>query len=469
MSASDTWRGAQTAGRDLLRFGVAIFVAAGFSAVQVFVIPRLLDVHTYGQYRLFLVYVSYLALLQFGIADGAFLRWVGRSPSAIAREWPRVVRWLIVIHVIAIAVTGAIVVFVSVPEVRVFALAFALCALCVNVSMLGAYALQAAGDFTRAGRVAMLSNGLFVAAAVVTRVHTLVGVLSLYIGAFAVAGLYGARGVLHFRSHDAAHTGDELPPMRVLGVRGAPVLGANLAAALAQSLDRVLVSVFVPIASFALYGFASTASVAAASATQALSRVALSHAARRPEQERASFLAGYYDVIACGYGVALLALPLFDRLVSQHIPAYADALPIVRALTLGLPAWVGTHVVIVGTLQAYGLVRRQLTVELSGVALVAVLCTAALVTHQQLWVVAAAGSVAAAVALMIGALLVFHSAAPTGVRATVFFTMLSLAQGAALLIAVYLGGHWLRQTATYAVLGAVPTLLAARRARAHGW
>ena len=48
-------------------------------------------------------------------------------------------------------------------------------------------------------------------------------------------------------------------------------------------------------------------------------------------ESRAPFLAGYYDVIATGYGLALAALPLFDQLVSAHIPAYATALPIVRA------------------------------------------------------------------------------------------------------------------------------------------
>jgi hypothetical protein len=71
--------------------------------------------------------------------------------------------------------------------------------------------------------------------------------------------------------------------------------------------------------------------------------------------------------------------------------------------------------------------------------------------------------------LLLGALLVFQSSAPTGVRATVFFTLVSFAQGAALLIAVYFGGQWFRQCAVYALLAAGPTLIAARRARAHGW
>jgi O-antigen/teichoic acid export membrane protein len=466
---TDAWRGAQTAGKDLLRFGIAIFVAAGFSALQVFVIPRLLDVTTYGHYRLFLVYVSYLAIFHLGIADGAFLRWVGRPAGIIAREWPLVFRWLILTHGALLIVAGIVAGVASSHIVKVFALAFAVGALCINASLLSAYALQAAGDFSRAGRVAMMSNGVFVGLAVLTQTRTLEGTLALYVGAFALAAVYGAWGVRHLHGEVSADDNTDLPEPRKLIVRGAPVLGANLAAALAQSIDRVLVSVFAPITAFALYGFASTASVAAASATQALSRVALSHAARRSEEQRAAFLAGYYDVIAAGYGLALAALPLFDRLVRYGIPDYADALPIVRAITLGLPAWVGTHVVIVGTLQSYGLVRRQLAVELSGVALVAALCTASLISHQPLWFVAAAASVAAVVTLIIGAAFVFQSSAPTGMRATLTFTVVTLLQGAALMAAVYGSTDWRYQTLIYIGLGALPTLFAARRARSHGW
>ncbi|MEO7457411.1 MAG: oligosaccharide flippase family protein, partial [Gemmatimonadaceae bacterium] len=342
--ASDSWRGAATAGRDLLRFGIAISIAAGFSAVQVFVIPRLLDVTTYGQYRLFLVYVGYIGLTQAGLSDGAFLRWVGRAPSEIGRDWRTINRWLLLMHVALVAVALLASLVLPSANVRLFVVALAACALCANAATLAAYALQASGDFSRAGRVAILSNGLFVGLVLLAGARTLTSVLALYVAAFAVAALYGAWGITHLRASAPTDSTMEPANFKNLVRSGSPVLGASLAAALAQSIDRVLVSIFSPIASFALYGFASTASVAAASATQALSRVALSHAARRPEHERATFLAGYFDVIATGYGAALLGLPLFEYLVAAHIPAYAAALPIVRALTLGLPFWVATHV-----------------------------------------------------------------------------------------------------------------------------
>ena len=76
--------------------------------------------------------------------------------------------------------------------------------------------------------------------------------------------------------------------------------------------------------------------------------------------------------------MALLGVPLFEHLVAATLPAYAEALPIVRALAVGAAFWVAIHVVLVGTLQSFGHVRRQLMVELIGLAVATLVCGAAL-------------------------------------------------------------------------------------------
>jgi hypothetical protein len=69
-----------------VRFGFALVLASALSVVQLFVIPRRLDLVEYGQYRFFLVYASYLGVLHFGLVDGAFVRWrvVGRQQSRVS-------------------------------------------------------------------------------------------------------------------------------------------------------------------------------------------------------------------------------------------------------------------------------------------------------------------------------------------------------------------------------------------------
>ena len=65
-------------------------MTTAFGVVQVFVIPKRLDMATFGAYRLFLLYASFVGVLHFGLADGAFLRWAGRASRSIGDEWHKV-------------------------------------------------------------------------------------------------------------------------------------------------------------------------------------------------------------------------------------------------------------------------------------------------------------------------------------------------------------------------------------------
>ncbi|MFI5246226.1 MAG: lipopolysaccharide biosynthesis protein, partial [Gemmatimonadales bacterium] len=311
-------------GRDIARFGSAITLTVALGAVQVFVIPRRLDLATYGEYRLFLVYVAYFGVLHLGLADGAFVRWAGRMPAEIHLEWRRAFWWMLAMEG-TLAVAAALV-WVGAPDSRAAMLvaAFTLCSLFANVSTLASYALQAAGDFRRAGIVAVVATASFVTAMSLVPMHTITAVFGTYAGSLALGALVGAVMVARLPSAAGARSGD--PPMRLgalLGT-GMHVLGSNLAAGLAQSVDRILVSVVVPMTSMALYGFASSVAVAGISATQTMSRVALSHAARRSGDDRARFLGRFYDLTLAAYGVALAGVPLFEHLVARTLPAYVE-------------------------------------------------------------------------------------------------------------------------------------------------
>ncbi|HEX3867142.1 MAG TPA: hypothetical protein VHV78_10325, partial [Gemmatimonadaceae bacterium] len=142
---------------------------------------------------------------------------------------------------------------------------------------------------------------------------------------------------------------------------------------------------------------------------------------------------------------------------------------IVRALMLGAPFWVAIHVVLVGTLQSYGLVRRQLTVELLGLAFVVLGCGGCLVARTPLWIVAAAGSGAAVIAWSIGVALVQRWISGARAQPIRRFVPIVLAQSAAVLLALSLHWHWIEQSVLYVALALAPTFLAARAARRHGW
>ena len=452
-------------GRDIARFGTAITLTVALGAVQVFVLPRRLDLATYGEYRLFLVYVAYFGVLHLGLADGAFVRWAGRAPGEIHREWRRAFWWMLAMEgTLALA---AVLVWIGAPESRaaMFAAAFALCALFVNVSALAAFALQAAGDFKRAGIVAVVATASFVAAVSLVPMHSITAVFGTYAGSLALGALVG--GVMVARLPNATGAGDVNRPMRFGSLldTGIHVLGSNLAAGLAQSVDRILVSVVVPMTSMALYGFASSVTVAGISATQTMSRVALSHAARRSGDDRARFFGRFYDLTLAAYGVALIGMPLFEHVVARTLPAYVEALPIVRAFVAGAPFWIALHVVLVGTLQSHGLVRRQFGLELGGAALVFVASGGCLLTHTPLSVVAGAATGAAAVTWGAGVAMVNRAVPGATAQRAWRFLGLCAWQSSAAGVAIATGSAWGIRTAIYLLLAAVPTISAIRRAR----
>ena len=453
-----------TVGRDVVRYGAAVAAAVALGAVQVFVLPRRLDLATYGEYRFFLIYFGYLGVLHFGLADGAFVRWAGLPRAVVRAEWPRVLAWMTALQggvLVLAAVAGS----AAPPLERTYIIALAAAAFCANVATLMSYALQAVGHFRAAGLVAVLPPAAFVTGVLAAGPHSLVAVLAMQVASLAIAATVGIVAVARIPVSNVKPGGPK--SAAALARVGLPVLGANLAAGVSQFADRILVSVTVPTSSLALYGFASSVMVAASAATQTLSRVTLSHAARRPGATRAAVLDGAYDLIAAGFGTMLALLPLFEHLVRQTLPAYAPAIPIVRALVAGAVFWVAVHVVLVGTLQSYGLVRRQMAIEVAGTAIVVVGCGSCLALGWPLWTVAAASSAGAVVTWVAGVALVRRWVPESKDGHAARFAVRIAWQVAAALAVTALPAPWALRSVAYVAIATIPTAGAVRAARAQ--
>jgi O-antigen/teichoic acid export membrane protein len=454
-------------GRDILRFGTAIAITVALGAVQVFVIPHRLDMQTFGEYRIFLVYFPYFGLLHFGLADGAFLRWAGRTPGEIHREWRTTFGWLLGLESALLIVAVIAATKMSAILAATFIVSFVLCAMFANLSALAAYALQAGGDFSRAGIVAVAAPLSFVAIVLLVPMHTSTAVIGTYAISLGFSAVMGSVMVVMLRSNKNDSDFEKHHPLAPLALirDGAHVLGANLAAGLAQSIDKIIVSFFVSLESYAQYGFASSVAVAGISATQTMQRVALSHAARRGGDDRAHFLGRFYDLTLVAYGVALVFVPMFERVVAHVLPIYVTALPIVRAFVIGAPFWIALHVVVVGTLQSHGLVRKQFAIELGGALVVLIVSAVCLALHTALWVIAAAGTVAAAATWGAGVMIVNRALPAAREQGAMRFLVMCLWQSAAIGVALAVSPRWELQTALYVAIAAVPTLRAVKRAR----
>ena len=457
-------------GADVLRFGTAVLLVVALNAVPVFIVPRRLSVEAFGEFRVFLLYIGYLGVLHFGVVDGAFLRWVGSPVSLLRREWPIVLKRLLILQVPVLAVAGLAYAFATgLP--RVYIIAFATCAVAANLAAFASFSLQAAGDFQGAGRVTALPTGLFATSVIALPLASLDSMLVAFVTAYAIAAAAGLGRLATVASRTSI---DEPPPadlaplsFRTFMITGLPVLGAGMATALAQYADRILVSFAVPVAAFAFYGFASSAMALSSVARQTLSRVTLAHAARRVGAGRAEFLDGVYDLIAASFGIAILGEPLFESVVGRVLPRYVDAVPIVRGLIVGALFSVATPVVVLGTLQTYGNVRRQFLVSVIGTLFVGAGAAIALALGAPLWVVASAGSAGALAAWAVGVVITHRVVSDARPANAVRFFMTTAVQACGLAVALWLASGWVARTAIYVILAGVPTLVAARAAREH--
>jgi hypothetical protein len=458
-------------GSDVVRFGAAILLVLALNVVQVFIVPRRLSVEAFGEYRVFLLYIGYLGVLHLGLVDGAFLRWVGRPVSLIRREWPVVLRRLALMQLPVLIAAGIAYAFATEQLTRVYLIAFATCAVAANLTAFASFTLQAAGDFRGAGRVTALQPALFAFAVVALPLVSLAGMLSTFVATYAISaavGLGRLSRVTGDASRDEPLPSDLAPlSLRTSMIMGLPVLGAGIATGLSQYADRILVSFAVPVATFAFYGFASSAMALAGVARLTLSRVALTHAARRGGSGRAHFLDGMYDVIGTCYGVALVGEPLFEFVVERELPRYVASLAIVRALIPGAVFWVATTVVVLGTLQTYGNVRRQFAVSVVCAILAAAGAGIALAIGAPLWGVAAAASAGTAIAWLLGVVMAHRVVTDSRLSSAWRFLGIVTIQSLGLAAALALTTNTLVRVALCALIGAAPTISAARRARQY--
>lgn len=393
--------------RDAARFGTASLAGAALGVVQVFLVPRLLDVTTFGLYRIFVLYAGYAGVLHAGGVDGALLRWANRSAAPITREWRVTMTWLLESQglIVAIAAVAALGLHVrGANDAAVIVSALGVYALPFNTAALSAFALQTARRFRSAGLAVYGPNAFFLAALALMPAadRSIAIVLALAVAAQAGTSVALAARLLG----GPAGRGDLDPALtrRSLVTIGAPLMAANFVGGLAQNADRLLLSWAVPVHEFARYGFASSAFFAANAAAQALGRVALPHTASSAPADRPRLLGGMYDLIVCAFAVGLAAYPLFERIVTAFLPAYVTSLPIVRAFLPGTFLWLGTQVVTNTALQAEGRVRTQLLLASIAGGAVTLMSGAAIVAHAPLWVVALAASAGSATAWVVGVL-----------------------------------------------------------------
>ena len=323
---------------DIAILGAGTTFAALFNSILVFLIPRLMSVEQFGYWRLFLLYAGYVGFIHFGFADGALLRWVGKSREVIDAEVGQAWKYLVVQQMAVIF--PAVVFFALAPlmpaHIRAICVAVLLFGLIVNSTTLLQYCLQAGRSFRPVAIATAVAPGVFVMLTFIWnlwRAPKANDLIVLYSIGWIVALLY-LWALVKPRFTNTSESTWELG--KSLTSLGWPVVLANASYMLVQSADRLVVSSSRSIYDFAQYSLAASSIFVPVATIAAVSRVFFAHAAGAEIDSRAMIYRRTSRILLIAWSLMLPYFFVLEAFVRRFLPKYVPALPVAGVLILSV-------------------------------------------------------------------------------------------------------------------------------------
>jgi len=446
--------------RDLIVMASGTMLGALFGVVQVFLIPRLVDVRDFGYWRLFYLYASYAGLLHIGLSDGALLSWVGKPLEKIGTQLPTATRFL-VLQQLLFAVPGsliAVLLFRRVPEVRFVAVAVLAYAVIFNLTALFQYSLQAGRHFYPVAVATVAPVGLFVILSYLWgrfQIPDYRVLIALYVLSWVVVLSFLWTSIRPYLTGPAFDTWREGTKYLAIGW---PVVLANAALGIVQSADRLVLSSSVSIYDFAQYSLAASTMMVPVTLIAAVAQVFFPHFAAADKALHREKYGQTSRLIALTWSVLLPYYFFLDFFVHRFLPRYVSTLPFARILLLGVLFLATIQILQSNVFNLYGKQRYFLVYSIGAVALSIVLTATAILLFHSLWLVATMQVVALGIWWLFNACALKSLSGeswPALTRVVVTF----LWSAVSLKLAFSFGSNFAIRTLYYWLLTAVPLVL----------
>jgi len=321
--------------RDVVILVVGSFLTAVFSALVVFVIPRITSVEDFGYWRVFLLYSSYVGFFHLGLGEGALLAWAGRPMASLHDEIRPSLVFLIGQHLLLLVPACIAAAFLFPPRMRFVAVAVLAFALLQNVEIILQCALQAARRFVPVAVATAVPTGLFLILACIVLLWRKPDDRVLIV--CYVVGWLLVTGYLWSRVHPFAARSTISPwtiGKRYIAI-GWPITLANTAFGLVQSSDRFVLSSAVSIYDFAQYSLAASTMMVPVTLIAAIARVFFPHLAATERHRHPEVYGQASSVMVLAWSVLLPYYFIVDWFVYHFLQAYVPILPVAGILLLG--------------------------------------------------------------------------------------------------------------------------------------
>jgi O-antigen/teichoic acid export membrane protein len=323
--------------RDLATMGLGTALTAVFNTLLVFLIPRIVSVENFGYWRLFMLYATYVSLLQLGFLDGILLRWAGRPLADFHSELRPSVVFLLGLLAILIFPVGIFAWWKFNIDVRFIAFAVLFYAVVYNVSALFLYGLQSARQFKPVAIATAAPTGFFVLLTFVWNSRH-VPDFRILVELYCIASV-GALIYLWVRVNPLKNATRSISAWSIgesCIFIGWPIVLSNVGAGLVQSADRLVASWILPIHQFAQYSLASSAMFVPVMAIAAIYRVFFSHASALQHEGRMRIYGHGAKFLLLAWSMMLPYFFVLEQIVKRLLPKYVSSLPAAGILLFGI-------------------------------------------------------------------------------------------------------------------------------------
>jgi O-antigen/teichoic acid export membrane protein len=318
------------------------------SGALAFVLPRFLSVDDYGYFRLFLLYGSFAGILHLGFLDGLLMRWASRPKSRLKNELSASFLFLGLEHA---AILIPLIFAVGIFSNRTYlwlAVTIAIYSVLWNWAVLGQYAIQALKLFEHVSFFTILAPLLLLVAALGLR-HFGRFTLQTLIVACLLSNLIAAASLWMFARHRVPNHPYQPRAFWAIGTTnlrlGWSVVCANLLAAVALSLDRLVLSRGFSIRDFAIYSFAANALALTYNMILSVARVLFPYLSDGISADlRVRAYSTGETVLLLIWAAGLGAFFPIAWIISRWLPNYMESLPLIRILMLATGLTASIHV-----------------------------------------------------------------------------------------------------------------------------
>lgn len=309
-----------------------------------FILPKIIPVESYGLYKTFTLYASYLGLFSFGIIDGIVLQYGEKDYEDIDKlRFRSYFKWYFSIHAIIAIIIIIIALTVPNKEYMFILISLAIYMISSNIT----------GYFQQISQITMRFKELSIRK-ILQSIFNVVIILLMFMA-------YKANVELTYHSYlvlwicvnvgltiwyvitykdivfsDSLPMKETLCDIRKLIIVGFPLLFANLCSSLILTLDRQFVNLLFTTSEYAIYAFAYNMLSLVTVATSAISTVLYPVLKRTNDENLTENYDTLISILLCFVFAAMVVYFPLSLFIKGFLPKYVDSIAIFRIIFPGL-------------------------------------------------------------------------------------------------------------------------------------